>query len=360
MKILFLSPLPPPNGGIAHWSTIVSNYGNKNGDSIKIIDTSPKIRAVDGRTKVQRVVKGIKSISVIYCQLIKSLREDAPDVVHICTSGSLAFYRDYVMLKYLKRKGIKSVYHLHFGRIPYLKSQNNKEWKLFLKNAHMTGAVVAMNKFTYEALNGVIPKEKLFNVPNPIHVEKLPEYVEYEDHNKHVLYLGWFQKNKGSEELLRAWKEIKNEVSDWKLRVVGPVNWEYKKQLDAEGLCDEVDFVGEVEHSQAMEIMKKAGLFVLPSHSEGFPNVILEAMTLKVPIVATKVGAIPEMLEESGMLVEPKNVKDLAYALKTIIKDEPFRKLSADLAYKKVLSNYNLSLVYTLYLEIWKGLAYGK
>ncbi len=355
MKILFVSPLPPPNGGISHWTVVVSEYAKKYGDDVRVINTAPKNRSVDGRTKMQRIWGGIESIFEVKKILKREINDSRPDVVHISASGSLAFARDFVVLKYLKKRGIQTSYHLHFGRIPYLKITDNWEWKLFLKNAAMACAVIAMNKFTYEALEGVVARDKLFNVPNPIDVERLPEPLDYDLHEKSVLYLGWFQKTKGSDELLKAWKGIKKEVPDWKLKIVGPINDEYRQKLQSECLCDDVEFLGEMPHHLAMENLKNAGLLVLPSHSEGFPNVILEAMALKVPVVATKVGSIPEMINEKGILVEPKDVDGLKKALRDAIQDDSFRSLSSNLLYDKVLLNYTLSSVYIMYRKIWRG-----
>ena len=87
----------------------------------------------------------------------------------------------------------------------------------------------------------------------------------------------------------------------------------------------------------ALEEVSKCGLFVLPSYTEGFPNVIVEAMLLKKPIIATTVGAIPEILSENcGMLIKPKSSNDLFESLKFLIENTANRKYYACLLYTSV------------------------
>ena len=89
---------------------------------------------------------------------------------------------------------------------------------------------------------------------------------------------------------------------------------------------------GPKPHDDAVRMMAAADLFTLPSYSEGFPNVVAEAMALGKPILATTVGAIPEMLdiggpEECGVVVPPREVEPLAAALERLLATEPSYRL---------------------------------
>ena len=107
----------------------------------------------------------------------------------------------------------------------------------------------------------------------------------------------------------------------------------------------------------ALEEVSKCGLFVLPSYTEGFPNVIVEAMLLKKPIIATTVGAIPEILSENcGMLIKPKSSNDLFESLKFLIENTANRKYYAENAFKKVNEEYILDKIVIKYKEIWINL----
>src|SRR5258706_7407686 len=85
----------------------------------------------------------------------------------------------------------------------------------------------------------------------------------------------------------------------------------------AKGLEDTVRFVAPVFGSEKLEQLAKATVFILPSHTENMPIAVMEAMAAGLPVVATRVGAIPEMIEDgrTGVLVEPRSPDELARVL---------------------------------------------
>ena len=353
MKILMISPLPPPFGGISHWTTLVCAYAKKMGDAVEIINTAPKNRGVDGRTFFQRIVNGLVGIYPIYRHLKQVTKIFHPDVAHLCTSASFSLVRDYIVLKFLKRMNTPCAYHLHFGRVPALKLHKNWEWKLLLKNISLSDFVITMNEDTQDALRDIVDSARLFNIPNPIDIDSLPAPMEYASHEKYILYLGWIVKTKGIEELLSAWKQIKETLPAWRLKLVGPASEAYLKALTEQDLLNDVDLIGELPHDKAMQYMQKAGIFVLPSYSEGFPNVILEAMALQVPVIATRVGSLPEMLDDDEGLISPQNISDLADQLTKLATSEQQRTQIAEKLYQRAIRNYEISIVYKQYKAIW-------
>lgn len=122
-----------------------------------------------------------------------------------------------------------------------------------------------------------------------------------------------------------------------------------------------VEFVGELAHYDAMVAMSKADVFVLPSHTEGFPFVVLEAMTLGKAIVATRVGAIPEMLADGcGVLVDPKDPVGLADALKRVMASETLRHEMGNRARERALREYSIDTVFEQLKTIWTEAAGAK
>ena len=97
--------------------------------------------------------------------------------------------------------------------------------------------------------------------------------------------------------------------------------------------------------ADAHKYLKAFDLFVLPSIKEGMPWTVLEAMAAGLPIVAAKVGGVPEMIEngKSGILVEPQNPQELAAAIKKIIADDNLRKFLGDNALIAVKEKFFLA-----------------
>lgn len=97
--------------------------------------------------------------------------------------------------------------------------------------------------------------------------------------------------------------------------------------------------------TDAVRYLKAFDLFVLPSVKEGMPWTILEAMAAGLSIIATKVGGVPEMIEnnKSGILVEPQNPQELAEAIKKIVADDNLRKFLGDNAFSVVKEKFSLT-----------------
>ena len=107
-----------------------------------------------------------------------------------------------------------------------------------------------------------------------------------------------------------------------------------------------------------LELMRKAFIFVLPSRWEGFGLVLLEAMSVGVPIIATKVGGIPEVIEDGkdGILVEPENPEELSNAILRLLDNKELRSLVSSNAYKKVKGEYSIEKYTKTLLSLYKEL----
>lgn len=108
----------------------------------------------------------------------------------------------------------------------------------------------------------------------------------------------------------------------------GPERKKSELLLHALGLQDRVFLLGWVDRRSMWRYLQQSTVFVLPSLSEGSPRVILEAMMCGLPIVATRVGGIPEMITDglNGILVPPRNEDALAEAIRQVLNDPDFQR----------------------------------
>jgi hypothetical protein len=108
-SILFVSPVPPPYGGIGNWLLVVTDYlkNNNLGIEFEVINTSPNKRSMDGRTLWDRIVVSGFSMLKSIKNFKKEISKKKYDCIHVNTSGSLAIIRDYIILKNAKKKEIK-------------------------------------------------------------------------------------------------------------------------------------------------------------------------------------------------------------------------------------------------------------
>ena len=137
-----------------------------------------------------------------------------------------------------------------------------------------------------------------------------------------LLYIGNLKATKGCMDLLEAFNQISRQHKDVDLYFIGdgPVRKSIIAKSNEYGLNGRVFILGIRPHQELVSWIQSCDAVVLPSHNEGVPNVLLESMACGVPVVATAVGGIPEVVDEKvGILVELGNAKELQDALVTVI-----------------------------------------
>lgn len=351
-SILFVSPVPPPYGGIGNWLLVVTDYlkNNNLGIEFEVINTSPNKRSMDGRTLWDRIVVSGFSMLKSIKNFKKEISKKKYDCIHVNTSGSLAIIRDYIILKIAKKRKLKTVYHLHFGRIPSIFKSNSLEKHMLKKALKYSDEIITLDNNSFNEL-----KKNHYSsiiIDNPINEQSVIKNENYVKENC-IAYLGWVIETKGINELLKAWESIQLNYYNWKLKIIGPYEKKYLEELKLKYNFSSVEVMGELEHSKAMSELSKASIFTLPSYTEGFPNVIIEAMILGIPIVASSVGSIPYMLSnDCGLIVEPKNYTELKDALLKLIENKELRTTLSNNA-KRKSRDYYIENVIGKYIDVW-------
>lgn len=277
-----------------------------------------------------------------------------PEVVHVNVAGQLGLLRDLLVIRWCRAIHVQVVVHVRFGRVPEIARSNSWEWRMLVRVINGSSLVIAIDGRTAEELAVRVPSSTVRLIPNCVEVSEYP--TEVPARTKDVLFVGWVVPSKGVEELLEAWPSVRTDGAT--LRLMGAFEQQYVADLERRGLLGpDIDLVGEATHGQVLEAMSACGLFVLPSHTEGFPNVVVEAMSTGAPIVATSVGAIPDMLAEgAGVIVPPRDVAALAAGMRDVLAD-PDRLHMGERGRRRAVSQYSVEAVTQQYVELWKGLA---
>jgi len=142
---------------------------------------------------------------------------------------------------------------------------------------------------------------------------------------KTILFVGNLKESKGCLDLLEAYNNLESTDEIHKLVFIGDgpcfskLNTHANKSSEIKKIC----LLGRLPHNEIVSWFKDADMLCLPSYNEGVPNVVLEAMSCGLPVIATRVGGIPEVLPEScGKLVAPGDVNELRLALQQFDRDE--------------------------------------
>jgi len=164
------------------------------------------------------------------------------------------------------------------------------------------------------------------------------------------------QEHKGLKTLLDAIKILKEEFSNIKLIVAGDgdLKNKYESYAKQNNLKASVEFRGKLQGQELPEAYRKANLFALPTASDSQPLVILEAMAAGLPIVSTRIGGIPNMIEdgEEGFLIEPHNPQVLANKIGELLRDPQLREKFSEAARERAIKDFSWQKRMEKYNEI--------
>ncbi|MEA4862214.1 MAG: glycosyltransferase family 4 protein [Victivallaceae bacterium] len=154
--------------------------------------------------------------------------------------------------------------------------------------------------------------------------------------NLRILFVGRCEYAKGVFELLAAVKMLIERKYRFRLVLVGAYGRDVVDKIKVLGISEYVELAGLVSGAAKLdEIYDRADIFCLPSHTEGFPRVLYEAMAHSLPIVTTMVGSIPSRMcdEDNSLGIEVKNPESIADVLERLIADYSLRKRLAIASY---------------------------
>lgn len=366
-KVLFCSPYLQKagvvTGGINVWgNNIISYYKSVNSDVDLIPVSFDRRYAVQEDTGIiKRLYYGIRDYRESIADALRTIKERNIDVMHLCTSAQLSLFKDLYLLKKAHSLGAKTVVHFHFGRIPELSIKKNWEWKMILRVCQCADSVVVMDVSSYNTLKHT-GLSNVSYLPNPLSVEIMDLISQLEGkvvrRQNRVLYVGHVIPTKGVFELVEACSEIDNIELD----VIGPCDDKIRSELlqiaQRKNNGQWLRLRGNISHKDVIGEMLSSGIFILPSYTEGFPNVILESMASSCSIIATNVGAIPEILgfrtqNACGIEIAPKDVESIRQHVSELVVQVDTQKTLGQKAKRRVFSTYSMLSVWKQLQEIW-------
>lgn len=271
----------------------------------------------------------LAKIAVLLYSLIKSeiieRTDKNVDLVHIHSSAYNDFKRSSIFIRQAKRNGKKVVIHIHDGRFREFYNANKDfvDSQLSICDTIVVLSEYWLNFFAKELhfpcvriVNNVIPRPQLLNNTK-------------EDNLFHILYMGGITEEKGVFDLLNA---ISVKKYSWEGKIMfhicgkGDID-KMLAQIDSLGLNKLVIYEGWANKQKKVEMFNASDAFILPSYKEGMPISILESLSYGVPVLATPVGGIPDIIRnrENGMLFKPGCTEDLCEVVNSVVTDAQLR-----------------------------------
>lgn len=370
MKVILCTPFIQSDkyvqGGVVVWgANIVNYYKSLKFSDVKLVPVSFDRRTYseNHNSRIGAYVNGFKELLVPVLRAIKLMRKGDVDVIHVSTSLGRSVLKDALLLRVAKHYGVRCFLHFHTGRVPAILNCNGGEHIRLVKNLKLASKGVTMDMRSYKALKKV-GINNIVNLPNPLSLSVVNQVAEKRKYIKKVpgriAFVGHVLRSKGIFELI----ECCCKIGTPDLHIVGKVLSKDKYEIDA--LLSKyntdggwITWTGEIPHDKVIEELLAAEYFAFPSYTEGFPNVILEAMACSCVIVTTSVGAIPEMLNigsnACGVCVEPQNADAFYKAFISVYKNELEKAVLSSKAESRVNKLYIVNRVWNQMVEMWKS-----
>lgn len=272
----------------------------------------------DGSLLYKLVIAGFSLLKmIVYIVVDRDIK-----IIHIHSASGNSFRRSAFFVQIAKIMGCKVILHMHGGGFKrYAYRKKAYVYKVLSKCDMIIALSESWRKYFVEDL--CMPQVKV--IPNII--EEPLEDKEKKNINDgivRVLFWGAITSQKGIFDLLEAVYLCRQELSGVFKLTIGGIGEESKlfEKISQYGIEHLVDYVGWVYGREKQHLLTSSDIFVLPSYIEGFPISLLEAMSYSLPILSTRVGGIPEIVDESnGILIEPGDVQTLSHSLLFLVKN---------------------------------------
>ena len=361
-RILLVVPLPPPYHGSNLMNQYVANC-KELGKRYKI-----KVLPLHYATDIADIGEiNLRKIIVLIGYLARTLRflkTFRPHAVYFVPAiTGFSFYRDCLFALIFKYLKVNVIYHLHGKGIKHkLHSPLQKKmYRWFFKDT----TIIHLSSMLYEDLKEVVSYEQCKFLANGIEDISLHPIDKVSDNARKptILFISNLLISKGPLVLLDACKILMSKGLEFKTYFVGNPSMELNQEffantVDRMGLQDYVEYLGPLYGKEKYEIFRKSDVLAFPTQRDTFPLVLLEAMAASLPVVSTREGSIPEIVDDgiTGYIVDKQNPMQLSEKIEFLILNPDQRQKMGLAARRKFERKYTINVFYKNLVQIFDSL----
>ena len=352
-RILMVGPVPPPTGGIASVMEDIINSELASEFSFKLF-SRPDFELGITRT-IPRNIARIKQFLDFSFKLWRGnyylVHIHSPDDAFLSTII-------FILLSRLARTGM--LVHMHGTDWDEFYTRRSFFRRLYTRiGLRIAPRIVVLYSLWAENVRKICPTANVLVIRNLIHdhdppdrsrVQQMKEQLGLTEEHFVVLTIGYVGWRKGSFVILNAVPQAISQDESIRFILVGSEEMpgemaQLMEQVRKENLGPWVTFTGEVERNTTSILFGLADVYLLPSFIEGMPISIIEALRSYLPVISTRIGGIPDMIEDhvSGLLLNPGAPGEIAEAVLLLRRDERLRKKLAESARKTFEDKFEFS-----------------
>lgn len=286
-----------------------------------------------------------------------------PQLIYIHVGSNASLYRKAFFIALARACRQTILTHFHAGDFDhyYHRQPRLGQWwiRYGLRQSHK---LMAVSQASAQRLRELLPSALITVIPNGINTAAFAQTQPPQDSFVRLLFVGAMGKLKGERDLLQAVRSIVARNVPLRLALLGHGAETIDPLCQQFQLQSFIEHLGPVPHNERYAFFQRADIFVLPSYGEGMPMAVLEAMAAGLPVIATRVGGIPELIDDcvEGFLIEPGDVDVLANRIALLVTDETLRRQMGARARAKAQQFDQATMVTQLTQEIRQLLAGGQ
>jgi glycosyltransferase involved in cell wall biosynthesis len=365
-RVLLAGHLPPPMSGIgSYYQTLLSSSLPKRAN-IQFIDTSSRRRR--GSETGKWSIANLTSAIIDCVRFTRAVVNYRPEICHIATAVGLSFVKHSVCIVIARLLGCKVLIHPHCS-FYFLYETQGERWRWFVRKVIGLCQGVIVLSSEWNGLKEVVPNCPIYYLPNGINLEGFTELgleklgAKNDKPCLHILYLGHLGTAKGTFDLIRAailfLQQEHGVVFDLvgNEQVAGDIQQLKMEVMDA-GCEQFVHIQPAVSGADRIDLFRSADIFIYPSHYEGMPMAVIEAMASGLPIIATQVGGLPDLVfpGANGILVPVGQPDRMANAIHQLVTDPQMRRSMQADSFRLAQENFDIEKLVTRLLEIYQTL----
>jgi len=361
-RIMLLGPLPPIVGGITTFIVGVLNSNlNETYQFLPFGTERPTFgvfKDVSDYTLLSHIGFFTLMRSLIWTtsHLLTfpfALLKNRPDIVHINTASYWPFWENATYIVISKIFFKKTILHIHGGRFEKFYENSNYLSKFLIRRViNLPNKVIVLSLSWRKFLVKIMPENNIAIIGNFIDPS---EFEELQDENRSsnekvtVLFVGGSgAKEKGLYDVINAIPAVTKQCKNVLFVFVACSGIKGLSTLcEHKGVAAYTRILGFLHGSEKIKVFSESDIFVLPSYAEGLPITMLEAMAAGLPVIASSVGAIPDVLQDgrNGFLIQAGDYSALAEKILLLASDAGLRQEIAQNNIAKIREHYDATVV---------------
>lgn len=347
--MLLAGHIGEPRGGVSTYYETLLRSTLKDQVDLYFFDTSKGVLNSANRGKL-RLINWIDALENIL-RFLLALVSVKPDLVHLGTAYGASFVKHSAMVCLARIFFFPVIIQPHCSVNKILPGNKGLWIKFVLFILRQCKGVIILSK-EWEVLLEFVPQVRICYIPNGIDVKlysQLPRPRQDADGKVNILYMGHVTREKGLFDLVQATQIICGRSTGFIVNIVGEVliNDELhamNELINSNDLQEKIKIFNPEYGRKQIDRFESADIFVLPSYHEGMPMSVIEAMAAGLPVVASNVGGIPDLIEDgmTGKLVIPGDVQGLSSSLLELVENPEKRLTWGEKARLKAIQYFNI------------------